>query len=409
MIGTCVFVRSRRHNSRPSMFGIARSVITRSGDQSFIISSAVSTSLATRMSYPWLAREVRSTRVIWGSSSTTRMCLCSNICVPAFVRRHARSVRFLGHDVHVHCRRVAQKLMDRRKIEISFPAPRGGASENNLRNVFLVHKFRDCLGYTLPFKPHHGCANVLRETHVRGQGSLIRFARVLSQIGVDNKELGIHGLRHTCSASDQILRRRIRADAYGNAFADGDRASIVIFLLLSAVLFQALIHRLGYLAQCQLAQSDQVRLAEKVFQRSPHALLRIHVAASHAVLQRLRSQVDHHHFVDSLQHPAVRARPHSACDACCPRYWCAPVRPPARRKACARESRPRPSLRRARPYTRSPCAAPLPDSRSAPPPLSVHGFPQHRSPHLRRECAAGSPRSAWYGSCPRREHIQERA
>src|SRR4029077_4114685 len=238
MIGICVFARRRRHNSSPSMLGIARSVMTRSGDQSLMISSAVSPSLATRMSYPWLEREVRSTRVIWGSSSTTRMCLCSNVYAPGFARRRAQSIRFLSHDVHVHRRRVAQKLMDRRKIEISFPAPRGGASENNLRDVFLVNKFRERLGHTLPFQPHHGCTNVFREAHIRGQSSLICFAGVLPQVGVDNKEFGIHGLRHTRPASDQILRRGIRADAYGNAFANRDRASIVSCLLLSAVLFQ---------------------------------------------------------------------------------------------------------------------------------------------------------------------------
>src|SRR4029077_16115253 len=186
MIGICVFARRRRHNSSPSMLGIARSVMTRSGDQSLMISSAVSPSLATRMSYPWLEREVRSTRVIWGSSSTTRMCLCSNVYAPGFVRGGAQSIRFRRNEVQVHRRRVAQKLMDRRKIEISFPAPRGGASENNLRDVFLVNKFRDRLGHTLPLKPHHGCPNVLCEANIRGQGSLIRIARVLSQIGVDN-------------------------------------------------------------------------------------------------------------------------------------------------------------------------------------------------------------------------------
>src|ERR1022692_587334 len=119
MIGICVFVRSRRHNSSPSMLGMARSVMTRSGDHSFMISSAASPSLATRMSYPWLERDVRRTRVICDSSSTTRMCLCSKVYAPP-----VRPAGFLRHDVHVHRRGVAQKLMDRLKIEISFPNPR---------------------------------------------------------------------------------------------------------------------------------------------------------------------------------------------------------------------------------------------------------------------------------------------
>ena len=77
-----------------------------------------------------------------------------------------------------------------------------------------------------------------------------------------------------------------------------------------AVLFQALIDRLRHLPQRQFAQRNQVRLAEKILQRAPHPLLRIHVAAPHAVLQRLRSQIDHHHFVDALQHPVGHGFPH---------------------------------------------------------------------------------------------------
>ena len=122
------------------------------------------------------------------------------------------------------------------------------------------------------------------------------------------QRIGIHGLGHARPARDQILRRRVRTDAYRDAFADGNRRSIV--RLLSAMLFQAQIDLLGHLAQCQLAQSDQVGLAEKIFQRPPHAFLRINVATPHPVLQRLRSQVDHHDFVDSLQHPVGNRFPH---------------------------------------------------------------------------------------------------
>jgi hypothetical protein len=47
-----------------------------------------------------------------------------------------------------------------------------------------------------------------------------------AQVGVDDKKFGIHGMGHARATGNQILRRRIRADAYRNAFADGDRRAI---------------------------------------------------------------------------------------------------------------------------------------------------------------------------------------
>src|ERR1700728_1270769 len=125
------------------MLGMARSVITRSCVQSFIISSAVSPSFATRMSYPWLDSEVRKTRVICDSSSTTRMCLCSVIfdqqpdAKTGFVSVYclAFSARFLRDNVHIYRRSIPQKLMNCRQIKISLPTLRCRATEDHLRNM----------------------------------------------------------------------------------------------------------------------------------------------------------------------------------------------------------------------------------------------------------------------------------
>ena len=139
-----------------------------------------------------------------------------------------------------------------------------------------------------PRQAHEGCSNIFREADVRGQGPLIGFAGILPEVDVDDRELGVHGLGHARAASNQILRGRVRADAHGDAFADGNRSSIFFFF--AAVLFEALVHLLRDLAQCQFAQSDQIGLAEKISQRTPNAFLRIDIATPHAVLQRLRSQ-----------------------------------------------------------------------------------------------------------------------
>src|SRR5580704_18524507 len=110
-----------------------RSVMTNSGVQSFMISSAVSPSFATRMSYPWLERLARNTRVICGSSSTTRMRRWS-FMTDSLVDR---SGGLLSHDVNIHRGRVAQKFMNRREVKIFLHAGGCRASEHHLSDVFF--------------------------------------------------------------------------------------------------------------------------------------------------------------------------------------------------------------------------------------------------------------------------------
>src|SRR5258708_2884082 len=115
MMGSFDRARISLHSPRPSRFGIRKSVITRSGDHSFINWIASSPSEATRTPYPWLVSVVLSTRVICGSSSTTRM---FPLELASFMKS---SLHLLGHDVHVNGRCVAKELMNDRKVKISTP------------------------------------------------------------------------------------------------------------------------------------------------------------------------------------------------------------------------------------------------------------------------------------------------
>ena len=87
-------------------------------------------------------------------------------------------------------------------------------------------------------------------------------------------------------------------------------ATAAFVRLLFAMMLQAAIDGVRHLPQRQFAQGNQVCLAEKIVQRPVHTFLRIDIAAPHAVLQRLRRQIGHHDFVDSLQHPVGNRFPH---------------------------------------------------------------------------------------------------
>ncbi len=149
------------------------------------------------------------------------------------------------------------------------------------------------------------------------------------------------------------------------------------------VRFQAAIHHLRHMAQCDFAQRDQIAGAKEVSQRAVRTFRRIDIAPPHARLQRLRGHIRQHNFVHPLQHPvgnrlahhhagdlvhhgrnalqvlhvhgrnhidvgcrAIRKRLRSACDACCLQCWCAPVRRPARLVDAVRGWRQHPSPRK---------------------------------------------------------------
>src|ERR1700704_1462729 len=103
MMGIPDFARRWRQSSTPSILGIRRSVITRSGVHDFITYNASSPSEAIRIEYPRAESVVLRTRAICASSSTTRIFAFSPTAP-------IRLFHLLGHDVHVYRRRVTEEL-----------------------------------------------------------------------------------------------------------------------------------------------------------------------------------------------------------------------------------------------------------------------------------------------------------
>src|SRR5208283_3269076 len=95
------------------------------------------------------------------------------------------------------------------------------------------------------------------------------------------------------------------------------------------------------------------------------------------------------------------------CGACCPRCWCAPVRPPVRPEDAAQGWHPHPSLQRACLCSRSSCAGPSPTAQPVPGSLCGHVSQPRRSRRLRPGSVAGWPRSALHKSCRRRRISQK--
>ncbi len=84
-------------------------------------------------------------------------------------------------------RRVAQKFVNRGKIEISLPALGGGAPEHYLRDVMFAHKLRNFFSHHLAFSLRHLRPYALCEADIVSQGALIFVALIGAGVDVENE------------------------------------------------------------------------------------------------------------------------------------------------------------------------------------------------------------------------------
>src|SRR5690242_6650266 len=117
-------------------------------------------------------------------------------------------------------------------------------------------------------------------------------------------ELRVHAPSHSGGARDEILPGRIRGNANGQALA---HTPVLANVLRLHVGLEAAIDLFGHLAQGQLAKRDQIAAAEEIVQGAFDFIRAVNVAALHAVLKSLRSQIDHNGFGSGEGHP-VRNR-----------------------------------------------------------------------------------------------------
>ena len=113
-------------------------------------------------------------------------------------------------------------------------------------------------------------------------------------VDVHDVEFGVEAAGHAGGAGDEVLRGGIGADADGQAFADGP---IFLDILGGHVGVEAAVDVFGDLAEGEFAQSDQIAAAEKIVEGLMDFVLRVDVAALHAALEGLGSEIDHDGFV----------------------------------------------------------------------------------------------------------------
>src|SRR5882724_864519 len=142
-----------------------------------------------------MPRLALSTRVIWGSSSTTKILGFSvilasslkaraydlrfqydstrpkeklkkplNVCRSPTARR--RLSRLLIHNVHINGGRGPEKSLDRGQVKVLLPAVHGRASKNNLSDFVFPGESGDGLRDVLAFQLYNFCLQVFREPHI---------------------------------------------------------------------------------------------------------------------------------------------------------------------------------------------------------------------------------------------------
>src|ERR1700724_3663194 len=195
MMGIPDLARRLRQSSTPSMLGIRRSVITRSGVHDFITCHASSPSEAVRTEYPRAESVVLRTRAICASSSTTRIFGFSPTAAIGLPH-------LLGHDVYVYGWRVTQELVDGGKVKILSPIGLRRATKDNLSNVLVPHYFGDFFRHMVAFRAQELRAQAFGKSDVLRQSPLIFGAFVSADIYVNHVQLRINTLRHAGGARD---------------------------------------------------------------------------------------------------------------------------------------------------------------------------------------------------------------
>ena len=164
----------------------------------------------------------------------------------------------------------------------------------------LTHKLGQTIGNASPGRTYDSRPQILSKADIFGECLLIFQPRIAAHINVENEEFSSHCLRHTRTARNNVLCRRVRTDADGNTLAHRVRR-------FRAILFEkrveTAVHHSRDLAQCKFAKRNEISGAEEMRQGALRAIDWVDVAAFHAFLQRLWCQIRQNNFIDALHHP----------------------------------------------------------------------------------------------------------
>jgi hypothetical protein len=207
---------------------------------------------------------------------------------------------FLGDDVDVDSRRLAQEAVDDAEVEKLFPIANQCTAENNLGYVLGADEVGDGVGDAASFEADDERAKIFREAQIGLENLWILLASGDYTKNMDDVELGIEAPGHACGARDEVLTGRTAGNADGDAFA---HAPVFADLLRVHVRFKAAIHLFGDLAQGEFAEGDEIAAAKEILEGLLDFLLAVNVTAAHAIDKRFGSEVHHHGLGSAERNP----------------------------------------------------------------------------------------------------------
>ncbi len=186
------------------------------------------------------------------------------------------------------------------------PLPQRAArpADQHARDVALARVVGELLADRRAAERHRLGAERLRELQQRDAAVALGLGQPQQAGGldVDHDPFGVQRARHALAGAHQPLGLLVRADAHQQALAGGpDRADRRAL----AVRAHRRVDPVRRGAQRQLAQRDQVALAEEVLDRAPRLLRHVDLALAQALQQLVGRGVDQLDLVGALEH-AVR-------------------------------------------------------------------------------------------------------
>ena len=220
--------------------------------------------------------------------------------------RVAQRARLVGAAYHddVDAFGSRDQLAVGRRPEQAPPQRPARAADDDARDIALLGVVGDFLAGRRAAERHRLRAERLGEPKQRDApvALLVRQAQQLGRFDIHDDPVGVQRRRHALAGAHQALALLVGADRDQQPLAGRPGGADALAL---AVFAHRGVDAVRGGAQRQLAQRDEVALAEEILDRVARLLGDVHLARLQPLEQHVGRRVDHHHLVGALEH-AVR-------------------------------------------------------------------------------------------------------
>ena len=218
----------------------------------------------------------------------------------------AQNARLVGAAYHkdVDAFGSRDQLAVGRRPEQAPPQRPARAADDDARDIALLGVVGDFLAGRRAAERHRLRAERLGEPKQRDApvALLVRQAQQLGRFDIHDDPAGVQRRRHALAGAHQALALLVGADRDQQPLAGRPGGANALAL---AVFAHRGVDAVRGGAQRQLAQRDEVALAEEILDRVARLLGDVHLARLQPLEQHVGRRVDHHHLVGALEH-AVR-------------------------------------------------------------------------------------------------------